>query len=189
MLDRVREEPTRDTIDYASRFEGVSGSVVVLGANVEAISALAAREDVTDVKVFTTDNDGRVQRAIKDMAQGKVVLRHENPWQVQRRDVHHGMIDFLFVDLMPEPWEGSRVSRMRALTKELRPMAVNYRWQELDIAAEWLAAGMDPDKATAQAITVFRIETGLVVTPKTDEYAQHCMTVARTMTAQRRASR
>lgn len=191
MLDRVTPAPTRDPIDYIERFKDASGVAVVLGRNQNAVAALAQIEAVTEVVWVCTNVPMALamKAAMLPEHGGKINHFERSPFGVQRRDIGHQQVGLLFMDCWSDPWHRDRVEQVRAAARELRPMAVNYRWQELDIVAEWLGQGMDASKIDASAIDIFRVTNMVLVGPRTNAYAEECMALATRTMEEGRAAR
>lgn len=180
MLQKTTGRGGYHEIENALNSKYAQGAVGVFGDCRDAIINLACKREVTRVFVFSTNADvvPVVRRGLNRHIANKIEQVLVNPFRANRRDIGYIQLEFLFADLSDEPWDLQRVATMKGLTREFRPRRVAYRWQELDIVAEWVGAGKTLDKIDATAIDYFRMANSLMVEERSDEYAQHCADTA-----------
>ncbi len=180
MLDKVTQGTDAGLFLIQSQMDQASGTVLILGNNASAAAVIANNPEVEKVLVVTTDE--HFKAAIRSMSLSKdTALKVEqvarNPFGLQRRHIDYVSVDYLFADLWPDAWDLKRIDEISALCREFRPARMGYRWQEIDIAAHWVASGRDLKDITPAAIDAYRIETGLMVGPRTQAYVERCATI------------
>lgn len=158
------------------------GAVGVFGDCRDAIITLACKREVTRVFVFSSNPDAvAVARAGVNRPVGqKIEQVLQNPFKAARRHIGYTQLEYLFADLSEEPWDLQRVATMKTLAREFRARRIGYRWQELDVVAEWIGAGHSMDKIDKRAIELFRAINSLMIEEPTDSYAQRCAIYAQT---------
>lgn len=162
----------------------VRGRVLILGHSPFAVSAIANNPAV-GVVFYCPGASVDLPNAMFDSpaARNKLTVAppHANPWTLQRRDIGVDHVDFLFADLSREPWQIGREEGMKDRHHQFRPSVMAYRWQELDIAAAWIAAGCTLDEIDHRAFAVFAAQTGIMPPMTSLDYAKHCARAARAM--------
>ena len=107
-------------------------------------ASMASRVDVDRVLVATTNE--HFKATVKDLpftrdTLAKIEHVNRNPFRLQRRNLDHALVDYMFADLWPDAWNLDRIEELRTFAREFRPRRMGYRWQELDVAANWVAKG------------------------------------------------
>lgn len=160
----------------------VSGRVLVLGHSPFAVTEFVHNPAVTEVFYvpgveLARQGEGLDSKAARQKL--RVIERWmSSPAGVQRRDLGVDHVDFLFVDMPSGPWDLGREEFIRGRSREFRPRAVGYRYQELDVAAHWIAAGCSLDDISARAFATYAAATGIILAPADNEAAQRCATMA-----------
>jgi hypothetical protein len=165
-----RDEVTLRTIVEAPY---VRGSVLVLGKSDFALDAFLRHPEVREVTYVP--GEGRV--TLPKHYKLRPVL-DVSPFHVQRRMIGRDAVDLVFCDMSRDPFDRKRTETMKGRAHEFRCSQIAYRWQEIDIVAEWLGAGFAAETIDSRAFPLFAMRTGLMIEPATNEYAKRCAEIA-----------